>query len=113
MARRTAHLAAGVSLVVVVVVSLAPTRSSPWAARKESRSFVPWWASTGFIAYRCRDQLCLMRPDGSGKRRLLSVGPSPQWDPGVLARWADARLSRLLRARGWRICALRRRHEWM
>jgi len=22
-----------------------------------------------------------MRPDGSGKRRLLSVGPSPQWDP--------------------------------
>jgi Tol biopolymer transport system component len=24
-----------------------------------------------------------MRPDGSGKRHLLSVGPSPQWDPAV------------------------------
>src|SRR5919198_657858 len=53
------------------------------AALKAPRSSLPGWASTGFIAYRCRDQLCLMRPDGSGKRYLLSVGPSPPWDPAI------------------------------
>src|SRR5919198_2109342 len=83
MAPRIAHLAVLAGLVVVVLVSPASVGSSASAALKAPRSSLPGWASTGFIAYRCRDELCLMRPDGSGKRYLLSVGPSPQWDPAV------------------------------
>jgi Tol biopolymer transport system component len=86
MAPRIAHLAALVGLVVVVLVSHASARPNEPAARNASASRVPTWASTGFIAYRCRDDLCLMRPDGNRKRRLLSVGPSPQWDPAFSPR---------------------------
>lgn len=82
MTPRIAHLAVLVGLVVVVVVAPASMRSSASASLNAPSSRVPRWASTGFIAYRCRDELCLMRPDGSGKRHLLSAGPSPQWDPG-------------------------------
>lgn len=78
---RVAHLAALMGLVVVVVVSPASMRSSASASLRAATSQVPRWASRGFIAYKCDDSLCLMRPDGSGKRHLLSVGPSPQWDP--------------------------------
>jgi hypothetical protein len=77
-----AHLAGLIGLVVVVVLPASIGSSAP-AALKAPRSRLPGWASTGFIAYRCHDQLCLMRPDGSGKRHLLSVGPSPQWDPAI------------------------------
>ena len=42
----------------------------------------PSWASAGFIAYKCGDSLCLIRPDGIGNRRLLGAAhPWPQWDP--------------------------------
>lgn len=42
----------------------------------------PTWASSGFLVYKCGDALCLIRPDGSGKRELLSRPgrPLPQWD---------------------------------
>lgn len=44
----------------------------------------PSWATAGFIAYHCGDSLCLIRPDGSGLRRLLSTArPWPQWDPAL------------------------------
>src|SRR6266566_8091356 len=45
-------------------------------------ALVAWPPSTGSIAYKCGDSLCLSRADGSGKRPLLAVGhPWPQWDP--------------------------------
>jgi TolB protein len=82
MAPRVAYLAALAGLVVLVLVAPASMRASASASLKEPTTRLPpRWASTGFIAYRCRDELCLMRPDGSRKRHLLSVGPSPQWDP--------------------------------
>ena len=83
MAPRIALLASVVGLVFVVAVSPASKESSASAALKGPSSRLPKWASTGFIAYRCHDQLCLMRPDGSGKRHLLAVGRSPQWNPAV------------------------------
>jgi TolB protein len=52
------------------------------ASLKAPISRVPAWASTGFIAYKCGDSLCLIRPDGSGNRELLGAAhPWPQWDP--------------------------------
>ena len=50
-------------------------------ARVQAGAAVPSWASKEFIAYKCGDELCLTRPDGSATRSLLRVGPSPQWDP--------------------------------
>src|SRR6266516_4810700 len=86
MAPRVVHLAALAGLLLAVVLSPASTSASASASLKAPRSGLPRWASTGFIAYRCRDELCLMRPDGSGKRHLLSTGPSPQWDPAFSPR---------------------------
>jgi Tol biopolymer transport system component len=84
MAQRVAHFVALVGLLtVVMVVSAASMKSSPSVSPSAPTSRVPRWASTGFIVYRCRDELCLMRPDASLKRRLLTVGPSPQWDPSL------------------------------
>jgi TolB protein len=42
---------------------------------------VPSWAKRlrGEVAYKCADSLCLMRPDGTGKRTL--IGASIAWDP--------------------------------
>ena len=74
MASRVSRLAALVGVVVAVAASPGSVRSSA--------SVTPPWASTGFIAYKCGDPLCLVRPDGSGKRDLLPLaGPGPQWDP--------------------------------
>src|SRR5437867_758783 len=79
MAIRTAHLASLLGLVIVAGTSASASSGAPSSA-------VPEWAAKGFIAYRCRDELCLVRPDGSGKRRILSKGPSPHWDPAVSSR---------------------------
>jgi TolB protein len=75
---RCGHLAAVLGLVAVA--------GSSASAAPDASSGPPPWAATGFIVYRCRDQLCLMQPDGSGKRHLLAKGPSPQWDPAVSPR---------------------------
>jgi hypothetical protein len=54
----------------------------PTASLKTSASREPPWASTGSIAYKCGDSLCLVRPDGTGNRNLLKAARSlPQWDP--------------------------------
>jgi TolB protein len=82
MASRVTRLAALVGTVVVVAVSLASMRSSASASLNAATSQPPPWASTGLIAYKCGDSLCLMRPDGSGKRKVHQIaGPGPQWDP--------------------------------
>ena len=83
MAPRVAYLAARMGFVVVVALSPAAIRSSASPSLKAPTSQVPPWASTGFLAYKCGDSLCLMRPDGSGHRNLLLVGPSPQWDAAL------------------------------
>ena len=65
-------------------------RSSASASVRSRISAVPAWASTGVIAYKCADLLCLIRPDGSGKRTLLNRSlPSPQWDPAISPRGAE------------------------
>jgi Tol biopolymer transport system component len=71
MVPRAVHLAGLLCLVFAAVTSASAS---------------PRRAATGLIVFRCRDELCLMRPDGSGKRHILSVGPSPQWDPSVSPR---------------------------
>jgi Tol biopolymer transport system component len=42
---------------------------------------VPSWAKGlhGEVAYKCGDSICLMRPDGTGKRTLTAT--FPEWDP--------------------------------
>lgn len=42
---------------------------------------VPAWALRlgGAVAYKCGDSICLMRPDGTGKRTLTAT--YPEWDP--------------------------------
>jgi dipeptidyl aminopeptidase/acylaminoacyl peptidase len=54
---------------------------SPAPSRLSSRSAVPSWARRlgGEVAYKCADSLCLMRPNGTGKRTL--AGASIAWDP--------------------------------
>jgi Tol biopolymer transport system component len=81
MAPRGVQLAALVGLVVVVV-SPASMRPSASASPEAPASQVPPWASTGFIAYKCGNALCLIRPDRSSNRKLLRAAhPWPQWDP--------------------------------
>src|SRR2546422_580314 len=82
MLSRVAQLPVLVGAIVLMAVSPASRRASGSASLKAPTSHPPRWAATGRLAYRCRDELCLMRPDGSQKRYLLtSAGPSPQWDP--------------------------------
>ena len=46
-----------------------------------SASSVPSWAKGlhGEVAYKCGNYICLMRPDGTGKRTLTAT--YPEWDP--------------------------------
>ncbi len=82
MVPRALHLAALVGLVVVALTA-SPT-PSPSAPLKAAASPVPRWASRGYIVHKCGDSLCLMRPDGSGSRKLLAAAHRwPQWDPAV------------------------------
>jgi Tol biopolymer transport system component len=94
-----------VAVAVTLVVAIGEVTAVGYAAHAASftatasangqASRVPSWASRGFITYRCGDELCLMRPDGSGNHPLLSSGPSPQWDPA----FSDG--GRLLAFRGY------------
>jgi Tol biopolymer transport system component len=80
MALRVVQLAALVGLVV-----LASHTSPSYSASASLDAFAahePASAATGLIAYKCGDSLCLIRPDGTGNRNLLtSAHPWPQWDP--------------------------------
>src|SRR5262249_22007550 len=54
-----------------------PRRVGPRAA---GTSPVPAWAKRlgGAVAYKCGDSICLMRPDGTGRRTLTPT--FPEWD---------------------------------
>lgn len=54
------------------------TRHAPSA--RPTTPHVPSWAAQlgGEVAYKCWDSICLMRPDGTGKRTLAPAGP--EWD---------------------------------
>jgi Tol biopolymer transport system component len=72
---------AAVFILVILASSTAPNSRATRSPRSER---APLWATRGFIAYHCGDSLCLTRPDGSGRRRLLSKArPWPQWDPAL------------------------------
>jgi dipeptidyl aminopeptidase/acylaminoacyl peptidase len=86
MVPRSSRVAAFVALLVMALASSAATKEGASATSKASAPRLPGWASKGFIAYRCRDEIWLMRPTGSAKRHLLTIGPSPQWDPAFSPR---------------------------
>jgi len=74
----------GRSLRVLVLLLAFAVMSALAGAGKGERApvGVPAWTARGVIAYKCADSLCLIRPDGSGRRALLSSArPWPQWDP--------------------------------
>jgi Tol biopolymer transport system component len=50
------------------------------AHRAASTASVPAWAGRlgGEVAYKCGDSICLMRPDGTGRRTLTAT--YPEWD---------------------------------
>lgn len=50
------------------------------AHRAASTSPVPAWAGRlgGEVAYKCSNSICLMRPDGTGRRTLTAT--FPEWD---------------------------------
>jgi Tol biopolymer transport system component len=95
-ARQRARLAAAtLVLLAAVVTSLAllpglithSSRVKPSAvgtahspSPRASAPSVPSWASRlrGEVAYKCGNSICLMRPDGTGKRTLGAT--SPEWD---------------------------------
>ena len=83
MAQRLAYLTALTGLIVVLAVSPASVRASPSSSLEAPTTQVPPWASRGFIVYKCGDSLCLIRPNGTGKRKLVRTSPWPQWDPAV------------------------------
>jgi Tol biopolymer transport system component len=82
------HRAALLRLAVIVAAALAALAA---ASRGACSVRSPSWASAGFIVYKCGDALCVIRPDGSGRRELLSRPgrPVPQWD-AAFASDADA-----------------------
>src|SRR5258708_3967156 len=55
--------------------------ASSSARPNSAHSAVPMFAGSlgGEIAYRCQDYICLMHPDGTGKRTLTAT--IPEWDP--------------------------------
>jgi Tol biopolymer transport system component len=76
MVPRVVQLATLIGLVVLVSPTLTAASPNTSATRE------PPWASTGSIAYKCGDSLCLIEPDGTGNRNLLKAArPWPQWDP--------------------------------
>jgi WD40-like Beta Propeller Repeat len=64
---------------IVRSINLKSARHAP-PARPDTPP-VPSWAKRlgGEVAYKCADLICLMRPDGTGKRNLS--GTFPEWDP--------------------------------
>lgn len=96
--RQNARLAGATAiLLAAIVVPLTLLSSvghspggSPSATRTRSASAAttapyPAWTAQlgGEVAYSCGDVICLMHPDGTGKRIVPGSGPLrlPQWDP--------------------------------
>ena len=77
--RQPGHLTRCIALLGIgaVVLMVTPPDGDPAISLGDR-------AAPGAIAFKCGDWLCLGRPDGSGRRRLLSARlryPFPQWDP--------------------------------
>jgi Tol biopolymer transport system component len=55
--------------------------ASPTHERSGQQSSVPTFAKRlgGEVAYLCQEYICLMRPDGTGRRTLTAT--FPEWDP--------------------------------
>lgn len=95
--RQTAALAAVIALLIAgVVVPLAllsgagthPSSGKPAAVPRLSAGpvvvpYTPIAQLGGEVAYQCGDAICLMHPDGTGKRSVPGRGPLqlPQLDP--------------------------------
>jgi Tol biopolymer transport system component len=96
--RQTAALAGATAIVLAAIVvpfTLLPSPGhppggSPSANRTRSASAAtvapyPAWTTQlgGEVAYQCGYMICLMHPDGTGKRVVPGSGPLqlPQWDP--------------------------------
>jgi WD40-like Beta Propeller Repeat len=86
----TAAIVVAAGVVAVFAVTWLPgTAPAPYS--RSSAPAVPSWAKglQGEVAYKCGNEICLMRPDGTGKRTLTVVLPGkgnptviiPQWDP--------------------------------
>lgn len=58
-----------------------PVGTSSAPSVRPAATSVPSWASKlrGEVAYKCGNSICLMRPDGTGKRTLAAT--VPEWDP--------------------------------
>jgi Tol biopolymer transport system component len=95
--RQNAGLAGGTALLIAAIVlpftllsSLGHSpRGNPSAIRTHSTGATaapyPDWTTQlgGEVAYQCGDVICIMHPDGTGKRVIPGSGPLqlPQWDP--------------------------------
>jgi Tol biopolymer transport system component len=82
----TAMTAAAITAGGVVSLGLSAAAAgdaiSPASVAVNDR--VPTWASQGFVAFKCDNGICLMRPNGSQERPLLEgPEPAPQWDPAL------------------------------
>jgi Tol biopolymer transport system component len=105
-ARQRARLAAATVILAAAIVtplSLLPglvahqpgvkpsVGASPTPSARSSAPSVPSWARRlhGEVTYQCGASICLMRPDGTGKRALTAAFPGkrtltviyPQWEP--------------------------------
>jgi Tol biopolymer transport system component len=99
LAAATVILAAAIvtplSLLPGLVAHQSGVKSSavgtPTPSARSSAPSVPSWAKRlhGDVTYQCGASICLMRPDGTGKRALTAAFPGkrtltvifPQWDP--------------------------------
>ena len=90
LAGATAILLAAIVVPLTLLSSLGDSPGgSPSATRTRSASAAaapyPAWTTQlgGEFAFQCGDVICLMHPDGTGKRIVPGSGPLqlPQWDP--------------------------------
>jgi TolB protein len=106
-ARQRARLAATTLVLLVAVVTPlsllpglvthrstvkpSPVSTAPAPSVRPAVPSVPSWAKRlhGEVTYQCGGSICLMRPDGTGKRTVTAAFPGkrnftvifPQWDP--------------------------------
>jgi Tol biopolymer transport system component len=74
---------AGAAIAIGVYLGFVRSHSTTASQQPPPSALVGPSTTSGFIAYKCGDSLCLARPNGSRQRYLLSSGPWPQWDPAI------------------------------
>jgi Tol biopolymer transport system component len=88
--RQWAALIAAVAIILAIVVVAPLTLLSELGAHRAAghstapshrRLVLPSWTKRlpGEVAYKCGNRICLMRPDGTGRRTLTAA--YPEWDP--------------------------------